>query len=141
MIYGFDGIQEQGFPHSEALIQLLPALLVSFSIQTKQMGETGQATLEKGLVRLAEAKQRQPDQFPKLRWVQCELGNETGWLSNMFEVVNVQFTSSSWSLSKAKPYLNGTIWTVDRITGFSYSDDFSEDELFVPARHQEEVER
>lgn len=141
MIYGFDGIQDQGFPHSEALIRLLPASLVSLSIQTKQMGETGRAMLEKGLVRLAEAKQHQPDQFPKLRWVQCELGNETGWLSNMFEVVNVQFTSSSWSLSKAKPYLNGTIWTVDRITGFSYSDDFSEDELFVPARHQEEVER
>lgn len=63
MIYGFDGIQEQGFPHSEALIRLLPASLVSLSIQTKQTGETGWAMLEMGLVRLAEAKQRQPDQF------------------------------------------------------------------------------
>ncbi|RSL63788.1 hypothetical protein CEP54_005044 [Fusarium duplospermum] len=139
MIYGFDEMQDESIPHSEALIRLLPASLVSLSIQTKQMGETGWPMLEKGLVRLAELKQRQPDQFPKLRWVQCELGSGTGWLSSMFEAVNVQFTSSSWSLSKAKPYLNGTSWTVDRIVGFTYIDEFSEDELFVPSR-QEEVE-
>ncbi|RSM06781.1 hypothetical protein CDV31_008964 [Fusarium ambrosium] len=137
MIYGFDGMQDKNFPHSEALIRLLPASLVSLSIQTKQMEETGREMLEKGLARLAEVKQHQPDLFPKLRWVQCELSSETNWLSSMFEAVNVQFTSSSWSLTKAKPYLNGTDWTVDRIIGFTYSDDFSEDELFTPTRQEE----
>lgn len=139
MIYGFDGILEEGIHHSEALIRLLPASLESLSIQTKQMEETGRAMLEKGLVRLAEAKQCQPDQFPNLRWVQCGLGKETGWLSDMFKAVNVQFTSSDWSLSKAKPYLNGTIWTVDRVTGITYTDEFSDDEWVIPVMHEEVV--
>ncbi|KAL2691731.1 hypothetical protein Neosp_002120 [[Neocosmospora] mangrovei] len=141
MIYGFDGRQAEGVLDSEPLIQLLPQSLVSLSIQTKEMGEAARGMLEKGLVTLAGLKERQPDQFPNLRWIQRDLGSETGRLSSMFEAVNVQFTSRSCSLSEAKPYLNGTGWTVDRRRTFAYSDDFSEDELFVPPRQQEEVER
>ncbi|KAI8723488.1 F-box domain-containing protein [Fusarium sp. LHS14.1] len=141
MIYGFYGRQEEGVLDSEPLIELLPASLVSLSIQTQQMGEAARENLEKGLVSLAALKERQPDQFPNLGWIQCDLGSETGWLSSMFEGVNVQFKSSSWTLNKAKPYLNGTGWTVDRIIPSTSSDDFSEDELFVPPRQQEEVER
>ncbi|KAM0431946.1 hypothetical protein ACHAPT_005201 [Fusarium lateritium] len=131
MIYGFGGMESEGFPHSEALIQLLPASIVSLSIQNKHAGEGGLALLEKGLVRLAELKQCQPDQFPKLRWVQCELGGETDWLSSMFAAVKVKFTCSSWSLSEAKPYLKGSKWTMDRLSRWRESgrERLSEDEL------------
>lgn len=132
MIYSFGGMQGEGPSYSEALTRLLPASISSLSIQTEHVGLQGRALLVKGLVRLAELKQRQPDEFPRLGWVQCELGSETGWLSSMFEAAKVQFTSSSWCLSKAKPYVNGTSWTVERITGFRDDDGFSEDELFLP---------
>ncbi|KAF4459322.1 hypothetical protein FALBO_13924 [Fusarium albosuccineum] len=128
-IYSLNEPDEDDASHYEALIRLLPASIKSLSIQNnhEQMEE---GPLEKGLLGLAELKQMRPMQFPKLRWVQCELKNDSHAFHSMFEAVQVKFMSGSWVLSEAKPYLNGTTWKLGGIQSLRAGEkDLSEDEL------------
>ncbi|KAH6876557.1 hypothetical protein B0T10DRAFT_497717 [Thelonectria olida] len=100
----FDIISREAddLPDSEALVRILPVSIVSLSI----IG--GDKRVKKGLLGLADLKNCQPNEFPKLKYVSYfAKGTTKSTLSSMFSAIGVEYDHKVPRLSRVKPYLNG----------------------------------
>ena len=88
---------------SHRLVEFVPASIVSLSVHVHPNCDCKR--LEKSLLGLADLKQRDPTQFPNLRWVRSNIKGNSEMLSSMFSTAKVEFGHDVWRPRRPKPCL------------------------------------